>query len=287
MRAAGTIALVVGLLLSPALFAANETTDLYVIPVAGHLMGVGGSNWMSDISIQNFQATPLAVGIVVIESGASADNVAPLQTPSGSAVTIPPNGTRILRDVLAGHRGLSETAGAILIGADKPFAVASRTYVVSPSGATQGQSVMPVRDFLDNSLGHVNLADAAAYVPGLTANARYRTNLGFVAGSSSSSGLMIEVMLRGADGTSLGSRMFTVSGGSFMHAQFSSAAITSATFDEGSATYRIVAGSGAVVPYASIVDNLSQAAFYVSGQFASNTASGKSVFRALLQRVDR
>lgn len=55
-----------------------------------------------------------------------------------------------LADVLNNHRGPRETMGAILIGADKPFVVASRSFAVMPSRNTIGQTVSPVSDFLDN-----------------------------------------------------------------------------------------------------------------------------------------
>jgi len=281
------LALAVTLLFSPALLLASEYADLYVIPVAGHLTGSNGSNWASDIAIQNFQTTPLTVQLIVIESGEGMpDNVSPLDSQAGSSVTVPANGTRILRDALNGHRGLPQTIGAVILGSDRPFAVSSRSYSTTPTGATESESVMPVRDFLDNSLGDTNLTSAIAYVPGLTANARYRTNLGFVAGSGSSSGLTVEVTLRGADGALLGTRMFTIPGASFEHVQFSSTSMTNQTFDEASATYRIVSGDGAVIPYASVIDNLSAAAFYISGQFPPNTAFGKiSTFRTLFKRM--
>ena len=281
------LALAVTLLFSPALLLASEYADLYVIPVAGHLTGTNGSNWASDIAIQNFQSTPLTVQLIVIESGEGMpDNVSPLDSQAGSSVTVPANGTRILRDALNGHRGLPQTIGAVILGSDRPFAVSSRAYSTTATGATESESVTPVRDFLDNSLGDTNLTNATAYVPGLTANARYRTNLGFVAGSGSSSGLTVEVTLRGADGALLGTRMFTIPGASFEHVQFSSTSMTNQTFDEASATYRIVSGDGAVIPYASVIDNLSAAAFYISGQFPPNASFTKnSPFRSMFNRM--
>ena len=278
MRAA--IALM--LMLAPTVLLAGQYSDLYVIPVAGHVTALSAT-WMSDVAIQNFQPAHLTVQIVVIESGEGMpDNVKPLQSPVGSAVTIPAGGTRILRDILNGHRA-ADTIGAILIGADLPFAVSSRSYVTSATGATQGESVAPVRDFLDNSLGHTNLSDASAYVPGLTANARFRSNLGFVAGSSSFSGLAVEVTLLDAAGKSLGSRTFSVAANGFTHVQFSSTSIANQSFDEGSATFRIVAGDGAVVPYASVVDNISSAAYYIAGQFPPNAPFNNATFRGLFE----
>src|SRR5437667_12085298 len=129
------LALLLMLLFSPALMA-GEYSDLYLIPIAGHVNGANGSNWMSDLAIQNPQSTPLTVQIVVIESGEGMpDNIASL-----GAVTIPANGTRILRDVLS---PMPQTIGAILVGADRPFAVSSRAYMTNAAGPAAGQYVTP------------------------------------------------------------------------------------------------------------------------------------------------
>ena len=273
------LALLLMVILAPALLA-SEYSDLYLIPVAGHVTGVNGSNWMSDVAIQNPQSTPLNVQLVLIESGEGMpDNVTSL-----TAVTVPANGTRILRDVMG---GIPQSTGAILIGADRPFALSSRAYIADASGGTQGQSITPLRNFVDNSLATADLSNATAYVAGLTSNAHYRTNLGFVAGSGSSSGLTLEVALRDADGTTLGTKTFAIPGGGFEHVQMSSLAITSKTFDEASATFRIVSGSGAIAPYASVVDNISNGAFFISSQFPPNSpfVGSASTFRALFEQV--
>jgi hypothetical protein len=276
------LALLLTLLLSPALLCASEFSDLYVIPVAGHVTGLNGNTWMSDVAIQNFQSTPLTVQIVVIESGEGmAENVTP-----GGSVTIPANGTRILRDVLNGHRS-GDTIGAIMAGADRPFAISSRAYISNAAGATQGQSVTPLRNFLDTSLAHADLSIATAYVAGLTSNSHYRTNLGFVAGSASPSGMTLEVTLRNASGVAIGTRTFTIPGNGFEHVQFSSSQLSNQSFDEGSATFRIVSGDGSVAPYASIIDNLSSGGFFIGSQFAPNApfASGATTFRILFDQM--
>src|SRR5439155_18146729 len=132
---------------------------------------VNGTNWMSDVAIHNPQPTPLNVQLVLIESGEGMpDNVTSL-----TSVTIAANGTRILRDVMSGS---SANLGAILIGADRPFALSSRAYIADAAGGTEGQSVPPLRNFLDNSLATADLSNATAYVAGVTSNAHYRTNLG-------------------------------------------------------------------------------------------------------------
>src|SRR5205823_12526209 len=127
-------------------------------------------------------------------------------------------------------------------------------HISTAAGRTQGQSVTPLRTFLDTSLAHADLSIATAYVAGLTSNSHYRTNLGFVAGSASSSGMTLEVTLRNASGASIGTHTFAIPGNGFEQLQFSTALLSSQSCDEGSATFRIVSGDGSVAPYASVLD---------------------------------
>lgn len=278
---------------------ANHYSDFYVLPAAAHTTGVNGTRWMSDVAIQNFQSTPLFVQLAVIESGeGTSDNVFPIANADAAAsVRVPANGSVLLRDVLNGHRGLSNVTGAILIGADRPFAVTSRTFSMTPDGNTIGQTVPPARDFVDNTVGDTDLATAVAYVPGLIDNAGFRTNLGAVIGNgSATSDLVVNVSVRAADGTSAGTRTITVAPGNFTHLQFNVRSIIGTrAMDIGSAEFRITAGNGAVVPYASVIDNATADAVFIAGVFPNNAAAtgpfmaaapaGGSLFRALLSRM--
>ncbi len=287
------------MLLLAAAVHANHYSDFYVLPAAAHTTGVNGTRWMSDVAVQNFQSTPLTVQLAIIESGeGTSDNVFPIATGAASAsVRVPANGSVLLRDVLNGHRGLSSVTGAILIGSDRPFAVTSRTFSMTPDGNTIGQTVPPARDFVDNTVGDTDLATAVAYVPGIIDNASFRTNLGAVIGNgSATSDLVLNVTVRTADGTSAGTRTITVAPGNFTHLQFNvRSMIGTRSMDIGSAEFRITAGNGAVVPYASVIDNRTADAVFVSGVFPNNTAAtgpftaavpaGGSLFRALLDRT--
>lgn len=268
---------------------AAGSSDLYLVPVASHVSGANGTFWVSDVAIHNFQSAPLTVQLLFIESGQGSDeNVANLVSdvlPDGS-VTVPAGGNVLLRDVLRGFDGQTDgLLGAIIVAADLPFAVTSRAYSETPSGGSVGQTVPPVQDFLDNTVGNTDNATAVAYVPGLASSARFRTNLGFVAGGGTS-GLTVTATLRGANGTSLGTRSFTIAPSTFTHVQFPAASISATPFDAGSAEFRITAGDGAVAPYASIVDNTTASAAFVNGTFPPNTTfGGTTIFRRLVQRM--
>src|SRR5688500_18034504 len=182
------ILLVAGMLLFPAALSA-QTADFYVLPVSGHIRGQNDTFWMSDVVIHNFGTTSLEVELVLIRSGVlTAGNLIPIpDAASGAtAVTVLPGASRLLSDVLGGLAGTASIFGAILIAGNQPFAVTSRAYSMTPSGNTTGQTVAAASNFLDNTVGVTDHERAVAYVPGIASNARYRTNLGFVAGNASS-----------------------------------------------------------------------------------------------------
>jgi hypothetical protein len=158
---------------------------------------------------------------------------------------------------------------------------------MAPSGDTVGQTVLPVRDFLDGTFGSIDLATAVAYIPGLIQNSRFRTNLGMVAANGSSSGatMGVTITLRNESGASVGSTVMSVPSGAAMHIQFSARSVSNATFDIGSADFRITQGTGSVVPYASVIDNSTADAVFVVGTFPTERNNATSVGTPLLRRI--
>ena len=287
MRKHSLIGIVIALAIAPALLA-NHYADLYVLPVASHTSGVNGTFFRTDIAIQNFQSIPITVQLLFIESGqGSSENIGNLTTPAvpTGSITVPAGGSVIVKDLLNGYQGKTDgVIGSIVATGDKPFAITSRVYTAGPSGGTFGQTVVPVRDFLENSQGTTDLTTATAYIPGLVSSSSFRTNLGFVAGAGPT-GMTINVKLRGADGTELGNVSFGVAPSTFKHLQFSSSLLSTASFEAGSAEFRITAGSGSVAPYASVVDNVTGDAVFVNGVFPPNTfPGGMQIFRAAAAR---
>jgi len=181
----------------------SPTSDFYVIPVASHTAGASGSVWMSDVAIQNFQATPITVQLVVIESGeGNSDNVFPLTTDTlNGSIDVPAGGSVLLKDILSGYRGRSSAIGSILVGSDQPFAVTSRSYVTLADSSMVGQTVTPASGFIENTIGKTD-PTSRAFLPGLVSSEAFRTNIGFVAGNSSASGqtMAVTVTIRNAAG---------------------------------------------------------------------------------------
>jgi hypothetical protein len=264
---------------------ADHYASTYVIPIAGHVRG-GNGTWMSDVAIRNIGTEPLTVEILVIESGANTlDNVYPLMSEFiDGSVSVGVNSTVLLEDVLQGHRGMENVSGALILGADRPFAVTSRAY---NSAGGIGQTVPATRDFLDNSVGTID-NNTVVYLPGIVQNADARTNIGFVAGAGGSANvdMVVEVGVRSANGGVVGERIFIIPAGRFAHYQFNLRSIAGGTFDIGSAEIRIVEGEGTVVPYASVVDNHTGEAAYIMGQFPNSTPpAALSVRPSLFQRL--
>lgn len=276
------------LLLVPTAAFADHYADLYVIPVAGHVDGKNGTKWMSDVAIQNFGAAALTVEIFLIESGEfRTDNVFPLPGDNG-LVTIPAGGSVLLKDVLKDFNMQSMTLGALLIGAERPFAVTSRSYSMSPSGDTVGQTVLPVRDFVINSVGDTANAGAVAYIPGAIQNSRFRTNFGFAAGAGTDT-MSVEVTVKNAAGAPVGKRLFAVPGGTFTQVQVPLDSFVSGTADIAGLEVRILTGDGALAPYISVIDNVTADAVYVAGTLPPNTpfakTTGSNTFRRLFDRM--
>jgi hypothetical protein len=287
----GAIVLALSALLAGNAQAAHYS-DTYVIPIVGHVEGANGTMWMSDVAIRNFSNETLNVELILVESGVNTfDNIFPLVTDDlDGSVAVTANSTVLLRDLLEGYEDVNVT-GALILGGDRPFAVTSRAYT---SDSPLGQTVEPQRDFLDTSLGTLDNT-AFAYIPGVMQNAMTRTNVGFVAGSGGSGTAMtVEITVRNGAGGTVGTRRVTIPGGTFAHMQFPISSFVTTSFDVGSVDFRVVEGEGVVIPYASMVDNMTGEAAFVTGVFPDSVRmtsfaakSGAGLIRELIERVTR
>ena len=241
---------------------AAEYSDLYIIPVAGHVRGAFGTSWRSDLALHNLQAVPIEVEIVLVESG-RAPSAAPVAV---SSLHLNSGETRMLDDVLGDLD--RDVTGALLVGADLPFAVTSRTWAELPHGRTLGQTVAPV--------SVAGTANAAAVLPFLGTDAQQRSNVGLFAAASHAP-LVVEIELLSESGASLGTQVIVAEEPGFIHRQLAVAG-TNVT-----AVFRILEGDGIVVPYASTVDNATAEALFMSGEPVS--LRGGETLRMLMQTV--
>ena len=229
--------------------------DLYIIPIAGHAAGAHDTSWRSDVVLHNPQLVPITVEMALVESGQppAADAIA-IAFGAESALQLAPGETRIVADVLA-QQGRDVT-GALIVGATMPFVVTSRTYAELPGGRTLGQTVLPVA-----ISGGADAVNEVAILAGLGQSEHQRANVGlFVAASRAP--FVAEIELVSSSGQLLGSQLVVVDGEGLAHHQFSAAAIGG--MDAVSAIVRVLQGDGIVVPYASIIDNVSAEAMFLS-----------------------
>ena len=242
-------------------------SDFYVIPAAAHTAGANGTMWLTDVAIQNIQSSAVTIEIALVASGEGlSDNVSTL----ADAVTVPANGSVVLHDVLAGRDGQT---GALLIGGDKPFALTSRTYNQTANG-TFGQTVAPAIDIASNG----DDSASTLFIPGLVSNAAFRTNIGVVIVARTA--VTVAVIINDSNGAAVGTRNFNVPAGATTHVQFSAISVGATPFDSGGAVVHITSGEGTAVAYASVVDNVTGDANFISGGTAATT--GATALRSLM-----
>ncbi len=136
----------------------------------------------------------------------------------------------------------SEAAGAILVGADQPLIVTSRTSNDAPSG-TYGQFI-PGR-----AIGSGVTQDQAVHLIQLTRSSTFRTNLGVA--NPTPDLLQVEISLRGKDGAEIASRTMAVPPFGFNQRTD----VFGTDLSDGHAVVSSTTPGACYFPYASVVDN--------------------------------
>ncbi len=245
--------------------AGRELTWVYVIPAAANTPGLGGTDWHTDLTLYNPHTTVLPVVLHFLPSGR--DNRSGVPTVE---LELGPWETLNLWDVLGPHgfdaRGKT---GALLVYADDQrvscsgtacdFAVFSRTYTLNPSGGRgefgQGIAGFPAALGLDRSV--------IAYLPQLTDDSSFRTNLGVA--SWSAAAVTVRVELQDEAGHILDRRDHVVP--PYGHIQWR----VEHGVAGGTAAVYIVAGpsDAMVYPYASVVNWTTGDPAYVEAHLTS------------------
>jgi len=212
------------------------------VPVVAHTAGVGESEWRSDLGLLNV--------------GSDTANVQLTFHGAGGAVTgttyVPAGAESILVDVVAQLGATGQ--GALEIVSGQPLRVASRTYnqvspdaICNPSG-TMGQSypALTASDGLSES--------EAAWLPHLTEDAMFRSNIGLVNTGSVAAEATVE--LCDGSGALLASYAVALAPGEWkQETQPFVNRASSNTIHCGFAKVTVTAGAG-VVALASVVDNI-------------------------------
>jgi PKD repeat protein len=152
---------------------ATMSSSRIVIPAVGRAPGIGGTYWRSDVTVMNPNLFGIHLGWRYL--GAGNNNSAT----GWSYLNLAGGETRVLRDV-ASMFGIASGTGALEFAADgfTPPVITSRTYTSTGDGGTYGQSIDPVVSYR-----------ADVYVPGLRADASYRSNVGFYNNSDATTGV--------------------------------------------------------------------------------------------------
>jgi hypothetical protein len=210
-----------------------RASDLVIVPVAASTTGLQGSNWRTDLEIQNVDTVPIDVLIIFLPSGVTANatwyaNVANhlsgrVEDGFGKTDTklkdIPAGQAVYLDDVITTN-WTSGIKGALLIfayqagsfktttpqgGVPKLIVVRSRTYSTGTSAAnvptTYGDSIpgIPWYYYIDPSLEAKGLNEVV--FSGIRDDPLVRTDFGLVNVSDVNTSLYVSASLTGPDGT--------------------------------------------------------------------------------------
>jgi hypothetical protein len=216
---------------------------LYLLSAAAHTPGLGGTTWVSDVTLHNPHTVPVTAFLYYAARDTS-------EPPSrGFKVEMQPGQSRTLPDAVATVTGsAASTAGSLLVGASQPILVAARTFNDAATG-TYGQ-LIPGTPLRENVRGN----DPVRLIQ-LTGNAAYRTNVGFA--NAAAVPLEVVVRLVRADGTSLGTRTFTVPPLGYLQETDLLRKVAGGSVDDAYAVVQALAPESRYQVYASVVDNTS------------------------------
>lgn len=171
---------------------AEAAASEWSIPISAHNPGQDGTFWRTDLFIHN--PTASNVGVTAEYLPANTDNAGGGQVAIIAALQ--PGGCVRVADVLGVMFGVTNGKGALVVsGGGASIVLASRTYTTRVSGGTLGQGVPAIQ------LG--SISTTTRVLSGIRVDTVNRTNIGLVSLSGSAT---VDLVLRDADGTVLGSR---------------------------------------------------------------------------------
>lgn len=216
-------------------------TSRLTVPLAGHVTGVGGIVFVTDLQIENPTGSTASGNLFFMQSGTS--------TVRQVSISLAPGQTANYFDVVGNRFGLVSAVGALRLetsGAPAPLLrMTSRTYA-RVGGGTFGQAVSGERD---------SESSASRYATGLVRSADLRTNLGAV--NATSALQRFQILLYGSDGT-LRANPVQRELAPGNQTQWSLTELFPSVTGKGlTAEFRPVSGFSCPLAYAAVVDNLS------------------------------
>ena len=214
------------------------------VPGAGHLAGIGGSLWRTDVELHNPGETAISCTVELFPRGVGGG-------PQRSiTVSVPAGASRRLADVVGDGFGWEGAATLRVRAAGGGVMVGARTYAASSAGS-YGQYVAALGEgeaVTASSPGQlVMLRQAAAQAAG------FRTNLGLVNVTAVSA--VVEVELRRASGTLLGVARQEL--GPLESVQLTEVlrVVAAGEVEDAVATVRTTTAGAAILAYACLIDN--------------------------------
>jgi hypothetical protein len=207
------------------------------VPVVSHASGLAGSQWRSDVGVLNAGSVAAHVTLNFYGSGgvlSGTDTVA-----AGSQAIY----TDLVNQLSSSYSG----SGALEVDSDQPIFVTSRTYNQAASG-TFGQDYNSYTPAQGYSAGQV------FYLPQLTENSSYRTNIGVT--NIGTTAAAVTVALYDANGMKLNEFQINLNPGQFTQdtQPFKNRA-GQTNMTKGYAKLTVTSGA-AVIAYASVIDNV-------------------------------
>lgn len=230
----------------------TQSAEALYVPAAAHVAGDAGTNWFTDLEIYNTSTIQAQYRLELLE--ALVDNSDPLSV----AFTLDSAGCVRYEDVL-GQIFEATGSGAIRIVVDRgQLMVTSRTYNDLGS-STFGQFIPGFA--LTDAIGQGAETRLIQLSHSADDDSGFRTNIGFA--SATDHVISVEVELFLGDGTSLGSRAYSLEPFGYFQENDIFAEVAGGDVENGFAVLRSLSPGALYFAYASVVDNRSGDPVYI------------------------
>jgi PKD repeat protein len=213
-------------------------SHVYFVPAGAHAAGDKGSQWVTDLALENAGTAAASVTLELLER--DRDNSAP----AGRTVTVAVAQQLPLADVFLAKFGRDNVAAALRICSDQPLRVMSRTYNLASTG-TFGQGIPG--DSVDEAIEPADVGNLMF----LSEGTKFRTNVGFV--NTEPTPVTVEVKLFDSSGSLLGTKSYPLRAYEYVQRSKIFTEVTGNEVSYGSVVIRPT--GGAIFGYASLVDN--------------------------------
>ncbi len=228
------------------------TTEIFYVPAAAHIGGVGDTQWVSDLEIHNSADTTGDFSIALLPKGQ--DN----SSPETVFFSLEPSSSAGYEDALQDLFDYTGSAALRVVTTGGDLMVSSRTYNNQPSG-TFGQYIAGYTE------AEALVAGQEGRLTGLSFSTNpgtgYRTNIGFA--NACGATISVDISLFAADGFEIGRT--TVELGPYSYEQVTNVfnAVSAGDVEHGFAVVETTTAGARYFAYASVVDNRSGDGIYI------------------------